>query len=95
MAVFARVLTRLENHVYGDGKSGYTSSSSSASHLSYRGIAEELANEERLNELHWDERAGIYADYGLHTDDVTLRKPPLPPNAHPNDPPVSRPSMNQ
>ncbi len=82
MTVFARVLARLAEHI--DGGEEFSPST-----LGYRALADELSDEALLNELHWDNKAGVYADYGLHTDAVTLVRPPMPPNAHPNEPPVS------
>lgn len=38
-----------------------------------------LSNEKILDELHWSEELQRYADYGLHTDDVALKRPPPPP----------------
>ncbi|XP_014255518.1 mannosyl-oligosaccharide glucosidase GCS1 [Cimex lectularius] len=35
-----------------------------------------LSDVKLLDTLHWSEEYGRYADYGLHTDDVTLKKPP-------------------
>nr|SVE77464.1 EOG090X024P [Daphnia lumholtzi]SVE78094.1 EOG090X024P [Daphnia lumholtzi] len=34
-----------------------------------------LSNNELLNAQHWSEKAKRYADYGLHTSNVTLRRP--------------------
>uniref|UniRef100_A0A5K3ES20 Mannosyl-oligosaccharide glucosidase n=1 Tax=Mesocestoides corti TaxID=53468 RepID=A0A5K3ES20_MESCO len=81
MALFARVLARLAEYIDGSGEL-------SASTLAYRAIASDLLDQGKLDELHWDERNGIYADYGLHTDSLMLVRPPASPNAKPDDPPV-------
>ncbi|BET01617.1 Mannosyl oligosaccharide glucosidase [Nesidiocoris tenuis] len=41
-----------------------------------------------LDQLHWSEDLQRYADYGRHTDDVALKRPPPPP-------PPSRPSPQE
>lgn len=38
-----------------------------------------LADNTLLDSQHWSEAAARYADYGLHTDDVALKRPPPPP----------------
>lgn len=45
----------------------------------YEQTADYLLNNDLMDGLHWSEFAKIYADYGLHTDDVKLERPkPLP-----------------
>ncbi|CDS35577.1 mannosyl oligosaccharide glucosidase [Echinococcus multilocularis] len=72
MAAFARTLARLAEHF-----EGHSSVSSSSSAEEYRSLAAQLLDPRRLDELHWDEANGIYADFGLHTDEVTLVSPPV------------------
>ncbi|VDK35135.1 unnamed protein product [Taenia asiatica] len=72
MAAFARTLARLAKHFEGN-----SSASSSSSAEEYRSLAAQLLDPQRLDELHWDEANGIYADFGLHTDEVTLASPPV------------------
>ena len=43
----------------------------------YSAYARLLANNEQLNQLHWSEQHGMYADYGLHTDHVQLQRVPM------------------
>ena len=40
----------------------------------YLNYAELLSNNEQLDQLHWSEQLGMYADYGLHTDHVQLQR---------------------
>lgn len=49
--------------------------------------AEYLKNNQLMNSLHWSEYAKTYADYGLHTDSVVLKRPkpqPRSPTNHQN-----------
>ncbi|CAF5138529.1 unnamed protein product, partial [Rotaria socialis] len=32
---------------------------------------------DELDQLHWSEQYGMYADYGLHTDHVQLQRVPM------------------
>lgn len=41
-----------------------------------------LSDNELLNKLHWAPGGQRYADYGLHTDKVVLRRPKSPPRSH-------------
>lgn len=43
----------------------------------YSNYANLLLNEEHLDQLHWSEQYGMYADYGLHTDHVQLQRVPI------------------
>lgn len=47
----------------------------------YEETFEYLSDEELLDGLHWSEYAKVYADYGLHTDSVELRRPKSSPRA--------------
>ena len=40
----------------------------------YLDYAELLLNNEQLDQLHWSEQYGMYADYGLHTEHVQLQR---------------------
>ncbi|KAL1461980.1 hypothetical protein WDU94_013838 [Cyamophila willieti] len=46
----------------------------------YRETAEYLADNRLLDELHWSQEKHRYADYGLHTDKVSLVRPPQTPD---------------
>ncbi|KAL5103478.1 Mannosyl-oligosaccharide glucosidase [Taenia crassiceps] len=81
MAAFARTLARLAEHFEGN-----SSASSSSSVEEYRSLAAQLLDPQRLDELHWDEANGIYADFGLHTDEVTLASPPMTHAPQPGEP---------
>ncbi|CAF3930979.1 unnamed protein product [Adineta steineri] len=49
----------------------------------YLNYAQLLSNNEQLDQLHWSEQYGMYADYGLHTDHVQLQRVPIEkPNPH-------------
>ena len=39
-----------------------------------------LVDDRLLDHLHWSEELQSYADYGLHTDSVVLKRPPPPAN---------------
>ena len=41
-----------------------------------------LADNNLLNKLHWSPDTRTYADFGLHTDKVSLRRPTPPPRSH-------------
>ncbi|CAF2973488.1 unnamed protein product [Rotaria sp. Silwood2] len=43
----------------------------------YLNYAKLLLNNEQLDQLHWSEQYGMYADYGLHTDYVQLQRVPM------------------
>ncbi|KAF5275980.1 hypothetical protein FQA39_LY00776 [Lamprigera yunnana] len=40
-----------------------------------------LSDNELLDELHWSKYAQLYADYGYHTDAVTLKRPKITPRS--------------
>ena len=42
----------------------------------YLNYAQLLFNNEQLDQLHWSEQYGMYADYGLHTEHVQLQRVP-------------------
>lgn len=66
IAVAADAMARLARVL---GRDGYR----------YEKTAEYLSDNDLLDSLHWSEFAGVYADYGLHTDGVRLERPkPLP-----------------
>ncbi|CAF4442734.1 unnamed protein product [Didymodactylos carnosus] len=44
----------------------------------YIDYAQLLADNERLDQQHWSEQDGMYADYGLHTDYVHLQRVTIP-----------------
>jgi len=54
---------------------------------SYSIYAQLLADNDKLDELHWSEQYGMYADYGQHTEHVQLQRVPMskptPQNPHP------------
>ncbi|XP_053998124.1 uncharacterized protein LOC128886897 [Hylaeus anthracinus] len=41
-----------------------------------------LSDNDLLNALHWSPNTQMYADFGLHTDKVSLRRPVPPPRSH-------------
>jgi mannosyl-oligosaccharide glucosidase len=43
----------------------------------YLDYARLLADNDRLDRLHWSDEDGMYADYGLHTDHVHLKRVPM------------------
>ncbi|KAG8041178.1 hypothetical protein G9C98_002166 [Cotesia typhae] len=47
----------------------------------YRDTHKFLTDNQVLNGLHWSPSSQSYADYGLHTDKVELRKPSAPPRS--------------
>lgn len=51
----------------------------------YRSTYYMLSDNELLDKLHWSERKARYADYGLHTDAVTLMRPSASPRAEYNN----------
>lgn len=51
----------------------------------YRSTYHMLSDNALLDSLHWSEEKARYADYGLHTDAVTLLKPPSTPRAEFNN----------
>ncbi|VDM31206.1 unnamed protein product [Hydatigera taeniaeformis] len=81
MAAFARTLSRLAEHFQGN-----SSNSSSFGVEEYRSLEAQLLDPQLLDELHWDEANGIYADFGLHTDEVTLARPPVTQAPRPGQP---------
>ncbi|XP_012141245.1 mannosyl-oligosaccharide glucosidase isoform X2 [Megachile rotundata] len=48
----------------------------------YRETYQYLSDNNLLNKLHWSPNTQTYADFGLHTDKVVLRKPTSPPRSH-------------
>lgn len=68
--MFARVLARLHQRV----------NLNPEPYLSWSKI---LMDEKLLNDAHWDEERQTYADYGLHTDAVSLVQPPPLDPSHP------------
>ncbi|KAM7540757.1 hypothetical protein Aperf_G00000025435 [Anoplocephala perfoliata] len=81
MTAFARTIARLARHC----ESSLLSSSPTHPSLplirslteEFQTAAAELLDLRRLDELHWDEKNSIYADFGLHTDKVALVPPPM------------------
>ncbi|VDO03131.1 unnamed protein product [Rodentolepis nana] len=81
MAAFSRIISRLATHC----ETTLRVSSPNDPYLvplksladEFQGIAAQLHDMQRLDELHWDESNGIYADYGLHSDKVALVQPPM------------------
>lgn len=51
----------------------------------YESTYKYLTDPKRLNDLHWSEKAGRFADFGLHTDAVVLKRPPAT-QRHPGQP---------
>ncbi|KAF8069561.1 GCS1 [Scenedesmus sp. PABB004] len=51
----------------------------------YASAAAALGSPARLRELHWDEASGAFADYGLHTEDVSMQWTETP--GEPGQPP--------
>ena len=49
----------------------------------YLQYAELLANNDRLDALHWSDEDNMYADYGLHTDHVQLKRVAMPTKGSP------------
>ncbi|OON23096.1 mannosyl oligosaccharide glucosidase, partial [Opisthorchis viverrini] len=92
MTVFARTVSRLASLV-----GQYLQTESGASRLQrleeartlathYGRWADLLSNMANLDELHWSEVVGRYADYGLHTDAVRLEVPETPAQLHQTPP---------
>lgn len=81
MAAFARTISRLASHCEAALRSSSPNDPSLVPLKSlaeeFQGITAQLHDMKRLDELHWDESKGIYADYGLHTDKVALIQPPM------------------
>ena len=82
LAAFARTLAHLAEYFEDH-------STSSPNVTEYRDLAAKLLDTQRLDELHWDEVNGIYADYGLHSDEVALVKPEVKRAPVPGEPSVS------
>lgn len=51
--------------------------------VGFENTYEYLTEPNLMRKLHWSEKAKRFADYGLHTDMVTLKRPP---SSHPNAP---------
>ncbi|XP_017891521.1 mannosyl-oligosaccharide glucosidase GCS1 isoform X2 [Ceratina calcarata] len=49
----------------------------------YRETYRYLSDNDLLNKLHWSPSTQTFADFGLHTDKVSLRKPTTPPRSQP------------
>ncbi|XP_011638747.1 mannosyl-oligosaccharide glucosidase GCS1 [Pogonomyrmex barbatus] len=58
----------------------------------YQETFQYLSDNNLLNKLHWSPNAQAYADYGLHTDKVILRKP-APPSPHKQQSNIQPPEM--
>lgn len=56
----------------------------------YQETYQYLSDNELLNKLHWSPTTQTYADFGLHTDKVFLRKPTPPPRSHVQPPETIR-----
>lgn len=50
-----------------------------------------LSDPKLLDELHWSEKAERYSDYGLHTDSVVLKRPPVVSQRHSGGQPIQNP----
>ncbi|XP_076382778.1 mannosyl-oligosaccharide glucosidase [Megalopta genalis] len=48
----------------------------------YQETYQYLSDNNLLNKLHWSPNTQTYADFGLHTDKVSLRRQPSPPRSH-------------
>ncbi|XP_043265671.1 mannosyl-oligosaccharide glucosidase GCS1 [Colletes gigas] len=48
----------------------------------YQETYQYLSDNNLLNKLHWSPNRQTYADFGLHTDKVSLRRPASPPRSH-------------
>uniref|UniRef100_A0A1B6MNE2 mannosyl-oligosaccharide glucosidase n=1 Tax=Graphocephala atropunctata TaxID=36148 RepID=A0A1B6MNE2_9HEMI len=55
----------------------------------YENTFKYLSNNQLLDRLHWSYMKNTYSDFGLHTDDVILEKPPPVPQQH--GPPIQQP----
>lgn len=88
MAVFARVMERIADHI--SSLQPVTGVKSMSDHLghTYRTLSATLSDPDLLDELHWSSEHSMYADYGLHTDTATLVRPSRQPNTPVRDPPV-------
>ncbi|CAI2730220.1 unnamed protein product [Schistosoma spindalis] len=88
MTLFARVMARLASVVTqfmqadqnANGRSKLEETRSLIAE--YTRWADLLSDESELDRLHWSEKQGRYADYGLHTDFVRLEMPDIPKGSH-------------
>nr|SVE69679.1 EOG090X02G1 [Eubosmina coregoni] len=62
IALFAKVMTSVANLIGRDGRK-------------YQEAFNFLSDNRLLNEQHWSTKAKRYSDYGLHTSNVTLKRP--------------------
>lgn len=69
IAVAADILSQLAGLLGRDG-------------LKYEQTSAYLSENSLMEELHWSDYAHVFADYGLHTDDVVLRRPKPSPRSH-------------
>lgn len=91
MTLFARVMARLASVVTqfmqadqnANGRSKLEETRSLIAE--YTRWADLLSDENELDRLHWSEKQGRYADYGLHTDFVRLEMPDIPKGSHVTD----------
>ncbi|KAK3911299.1 Mannosyl-oligosaccharide glucosidase [Frankliniella fusca] len=72
MALGAQVLSELSDLLGHNGEK-------------FRNTYLSLSDQNIMDELHWSEKKSRYADYGLHTDAVTLLKPSAAPRAEYNN----------
>ncbi|CAH8581424.1 unnamed protein product [Heterobilharzia americana] len=84
MTLFARVMARLASvvtHFMQTDQNGSSRSKLDETRsliADYTQWADLLSEQSELDRLHWSEKLGRYADYGLHTDFVKLELPVLP-----------------
>ncbi|XP_049939274.1 mannosyl-oligosaccharide glucosidase [Schistocerca serialis cubense] len=52
----------------------------------YMNTVSYLSEETLLDELHWSKHSSSFADFGLHTDKVVLKRPPPQPGRQPGQP---------
>ncbi|CAH8519796.1 unnamed protein product [Schistosoma turkestanicum] len=82
MTLFARVMSRLASVVTQFMQTDQSSQSKLEETRSlitqYTRWADILSDQSELDRLHWSEKHGRYADYGLHTDFVKLEMPDIP-----------------
>ncbi|XP_046386309.1 mannosyl-oligosaccharide glucosidase [Ischnura elegans] len=59
----------------------------SANSVKYKSTFEILSDDAHLAVHHWSDISDSFADYGLHTDSLILKRPPRKPNTSPHLPP--------